>query len=251
MNFALCLLVLSLFSGFIYLLDVLFWAKKRTAEQAPNKIIEYARSFFPVFITVLLLRSFLIEPFRIPSGSLEPTLLVGDFLAVNKFTYGLRLPVWDKKIIALNNPKVGDIVVFRWPPNPSYDYIKRVVGAPGDQVSYHHKMLTINGHEATQTFQRYTTDPSSGQAVVLYQENLQGVVHDVFVKSDMPAIDFDVTVPKGHYLMMGDNRDDSADSRFWGFVADEYVRGKAFVIWMSWDSKRDRVRWNRLFKLIH
>ena len=145
MNFAFWLVVLSALSGSIYLLDVLFWAPKRHDEQKPTRLIEYSRSFFPVFIIVLLLRSFLVEPFRIPSGSLEPTLLVGDFLAVNKFAYGLRIPVLEKKVISISNPKKGEIAVFRWPPNPTYDYIKRVIGVPGDKVVYHNKVLTING----------------------------------------------------------------------------------------------------------
>jgi signal peptidase I len=161
MNFALILVVLSALSGFIYLLDWLFWEKKRSADQKPGKIVEYSRSFFPVFLIVLLLRSFLIEPFRIPSGSLEPTLLVGDFVAVNKFAYGLRLPVLENKIVPLALPKTGEIAVFRWPPEPSYDYIKRVIGVPGDKVSYHNKKLTINGKEAKQTFVEYTMDESS------------------------------------------------------------------------------------------
>ena len=117
----------------------IFWSKKRNPGQAPTRLIEYSRSFFPVFFIVLLLRSFLIEPFRIPSGSLEPTLLVGDFLAVNKFAYGLRLPVWEKKIIPIANPKTGEIAVFRWPPDPTYDYIKRVIGVPGDKIAYHNR----------------------------------------------------------------------------------------------------------------
>ena len=251
MNFAFWLVVLSFASGLIYLLDVLFWAKKRSPQQKPSRLIEYSRSFFPVFIIVLLLRSFLLEPFRIPSGSLEPTLLVGDFVAVNKFIYGLRLPVWEKKILAITNPKGGDIAVFRWPPDPSFDYIKRVIGTPGDKVVYHDKVLTINGQEMKQTFVQYTTDESSGKAVAKYQENLNGVVHDIYVRQDVPAVDFEVEVPPGNYFMMGDNRDDSADSRFWGFVSDEYLRGKAFLVWMSWTSKTDMVRWSSLGHLIH
>lgn len=251
MNFAFWLVVLSAVSGFVYLLDVLFWAKKRTPEQKPNRLIEYSRSFFPIFFIVLLLRSFLVEPFRIPSGSLEPTLLVGDFLAVNKFAYGIRLPVVEKKIIPLSTPKNGDIAVFRWPPNPSYDYIKRVIGVPGDHIVYHNKKLTINGEEMKQTFQEYTTDESSGKAVAKYQEQLNGIVHDIYVRPDVPAVDFDVHVPKGQYFMMGDNRDDSADSRFWGFVDDRYLRGKAFVVWMSWNGKTDMIRWSKIGHLIH
>ena len=158
MNFALILLLLTLASGLIFLLDVVFFAKKRTSQQKMPRLIEYSRSFFPVFLIVLLLRSFLVEPFRIPSGSLEPTLLVGDFVAVNKFSYGLRLPVWEKKAIAIANPKRGEIAVFRWPPDPSYDYIKRVVGVPGDKISYQNKVLTINGEEMKQHFVEYTVD---------------------------------------------------------------------------------------------
>ena len=251
MNFALILVLLSAISGFIYLLDVIFWAKKRKKDQAPNKIIEYSRSFFPVFFIVLILRSFLIEPFRIPSGSLEPTLLVGDFVAVNKFAYGLRLPVVEKKIIPIANPKTGEIAVFRWPPDPSYDFIKRVIGVPGDKISYHNKVLTINGQEAKQEFIEYTVDESSGNAVAKYRENLNGVQHDIFIRADMPAVDFDLVVPDGNYFMMGDNREDSADSRFWGFVPDNYLRGKAFLVWMSWNSKDYMVRWSKIGRLIH
>lgn len=251
MNFALILLVLSGVSGFFYLLDLLFWERKRKPGQKPVKIIEYSRSFFPVFCIVLLLRSFLIEPFRIPSGSLEPTLLVGDFVAVSKFSYGLRLPVWDKEIIPVDNPKTGEIAVFRWPPSPNYDYIKRVIGVPGDRVGYHNKKLTINGKEAKQTFVEYTTDESSGKAVARYQENLNGVTHDIFIRADVPAIDFDIVVPEGNYFMMGDNRDDSADSRFWGFVPTDYLRGKAFLVWMSWNGKADNLRWSKIGRFIH
>ncbi|KTD18439.1 signal peptidase I [Legionella jordanis] len=251
MNFALLLVILSLVSGVIYLLDILYFARRRKPDEKPGRIIEYSRSFFPVFILVLLLRSFLIEPFRIPSGSLEPTLLVGDFVAVNKFAYGLRLPVLETKILPISDPKVGDVAVFRWPPDPSYDYIKRVVGIPGDKVTYHNKVLSINGKEMKQTFVEYTTDESSGRAVAKYRENLNGVEHNIFVRPDVPAEDFDVVVPEGHYFMMGDNRDDSADSRFWGFTPESYLRGKAFLVWMSWNGKTDSVRWSKLGRPIH
>ncbi len=251
MNFALLLVVLSALTGLICILDNLFWRKKRAQEQHPSKIIEYSRSFFPVFFIVLLLRSFLFEPFRIPSGSLEPTLLVGDFLAVNKFSYGLRLPVLDKKMIPIATPKKGEIAVFRWPPNPTYDYIKRVIGVPGDHVVYHNKVLTINDIKMKQTFIEYTTDESSGHAVAKYQENLNGIKHDIYIRTDVDAVDFDVIVPKGNYFMMGDNRDDSADSRFWGFVPDDHLRGRASLVWMSWDSKTASIRWKRLGTIIH
>lgn len=250
MNFALILVILSAVSGFIYMLDVAFWAKKRGPNQKPGRIIEYSRSFFPVFFIVLLLRSFLVEPFRIPSGSLEPTLLVGDFVAVNKFAYGLKLPVLEKQIIPISNPKTGEIAVFRWPPEPSYDYIKRVIGVPGDKISYHNKVLTINGQVAKQTFVGYTMDESSGKAVAQYKENLNGIEHDIFINAKTPAFDFDVEVPEGNYFMMGDNRDDSADSRFWGYVPASYLRGKAFLVWMSWNGKADTIRWSKLGTLI-
>ena len=251
MNFALILLILSAVSGLITLLDVLFFARRRTTAQRMPKIIEYSRSFFPVFFAVLLFRSFLIEPFRIPSSSLEPTLLVGDFVAVNKFAYGFRLPVWEKKIIPTASPKKGEVAVFRWPPDPSFDYIKRVIGTPGDTISYHDKKLTINGKPAMQTFIEYSTDESSGRAVAKYQEDLNGVVHAIYVRPDISGTDFDVVVPAHAYFMMGDNRDDSADSRYWGFVSDEYLRGKAFMVWMSWDGKQDTIRWDHLGRLIH
>jgi signal peptidase I len=251
MNFALILVILSFVSGFFYLLDIVFWAKKRPAGQKPGWVVEYSRSFFPVFFLVLLLRSFLIEPFRIPSGSLEPTLLVGDFVAVNKFAYGLRLPVLEQKMIPISNPKTGEIAVFRWPPEPKFDYIKRVIGTPGDKIGYHNKVLTVNGKQAKQSFIEYTMDESSGKPVAKYQEELNGVVHDIFIRNDMPPVDFDVVVPEGNYFMMGDNRDDSADSRFWGFVPDGNLRGKAFLVWMSWNGNTDNLRWSKIGRLIH
>lgn len=250
MNFALVLVLLTFSTGIIYLIDALFWAKNRSIQDKPAKLIEFSRSFFPVFLIVLLLRSFLVEPFRIPSGSLEPTLLVGDFVAVNKFAYGIRLPVIEKKIIPISNPKTGEVAVFRWPPNPSYDYIKRVIGEPGDHVVYRNKVLTINGVEMKQDFIQYTLDENSGAQVAKYREHLNGVEHDIFVRPDVPAVDFDIKVPSGYYFMMGDNRDDSADSRFWGFVPDDHLRGKAFLVWMSWNSHTSMVRWSKLGSII-
>lgn len=250
MNFALMLVVLSAITGLGYLLDVLFFAKRRVKGAKPGKILEFCRSFFPVFFIVLLLRSFIIEPFRIPSGSLEPTLNVGDFVAVSKFSYGLRLPVLEDKIMPVALPKNGQIAVFRWPPNPSYDYIKRVIGVPGDTVEYINKVLFINGKKAEQTFVEYTTDESSGRAVAKYKENLLGTIHDIYVNTNIPAFDFKVTVPEGQYFMMGDNRDDSADSRYWGFVGEEYLRGRGVLVWMSWNSKVSAVRWSRIGTII-
>jgi signal peptidase I len=250
MNFALILLVLTLITGFISLLDIIYFQKKRK-HLPPGKLIEQCRSFFPVFLTVLLLRSFLIEPFRIPSGSLEPTLRVGDFVAVNKFAYGIRLPVWEKKIIPINEPKLGDIAVFRWPPDPHFDYIKRVIGTPGSVIEYHHKVLTVNGVVAKQKFIGYTTDESSGHVVAEYEEQLGNVKHRIYIRPESNAPDFKITVPAHQYFMMGDNRDDSADSRYWGFVDDEHLRGRAFLTWMSWNSQTGSVRWSRIGKTIN
>lgn len=251
MNFALLLVILAFVTGIIAFIDWCWLSRKNYAYPLVlRKITEFSHSFFPVFFIVLLLRSFLIEPFRIPSGSLEPTLLVGDFLAVNKFAYGFRLPVLEKKIIPVANPVAGEIAVFRWPPNPAFDYVKRVIGVPGDTVKYHNKVLSINGEEMKQTFMEYTTDESSGKAVAKYMENLQGISHAIYINPDIPAEDFEIKVPQDYYFMMGDNRDDSADSRYWGFVKDEYFRGKAMLIWMSWNSQLDSIRWSRLGKLI-
>lgn len=248
-SFAGLLVLLTFGTGIIYLIDVLYWSKKRPVDKKPSLFISDSRSFFPVFLAVLLLRSFLVEPFRIPSGSLEPTLQVGDFVAVNKFAYGLRLPVLEEKIVSIAKPKKGEVAVFRWPPDPSFDYIKRVVGVGGDKISYHNKVLTINGKKQEQNFIEHTIDESSGAMVAKYEENLNGVSHFIFIREDTPAFDFDITVPEGQYFMMGDNRDDSADSRYWGFVKDSYLRGRAFFVWFSWNSKAffpNFIRWSQL-----
>ena len=251
MDFPLLLVILTALSGLLMLVDKYFWAKNRDASAEEPKIVEHARAFFPIFLIVLLLRSFLIEPFRIPSGSLEPTLQVGDFVAVNKFAYGLHLPVLETRILPISNPKAGNIAVFRWPPNPSFNYIKRVVGVPGDAISYHNKQLTINGKLMPQKFIEYTVDESSGKAVAKYQEDLNGAIHDIYINPKERPIDFEVTVPKGHYFMLGDNRDDSADSRYWGFLPEENLRGRAFLVWMSWNGKTHMPRWENIGHVLH
>lgn len=267
-NFELILFYATLICGVIALVDMIFWMparKRRHAQVAANVenppemklplIIDYARSFFPVLLIVFLLRSFLYEPFRIPTGSLEPTLLVGDFILVNKFDYGVRLPVLHKLIIANGEPKRGDIMVFRWPPNPSVDFIKRVIGLPGDRISYVDKVLTVNGEKIPQEFEKNATDrDDSGNTfnVVQKQEDFFGIKHAIFQKPNDAAFDFhDIEVPKGMYFVMGDNRDNSADSRFWGFVPEENIVGKATAIWMSWNSADHDVRWNRIGNKIH
>lgn len=264
-NFPLILVLLVFVSGMIILLDKFWLAKRRKtiAEQLQQQghyeqaetaakssvLVEYSRSFFPIFLIVLVLRSFLFEPFRIPSGSLEPTLLVGDFVVVNKYQYGLRLPVINKKIIEISEPKVGEIAVFRWPIDPTQDYIKRVIGKSGDTISYKNKVLTINGKEVPQTLVGHASDrDAQGRlwTVEKRREMINGVEHNIFVRPDVPAHDFEVTVPQGMFFMMGDNRDDSADSRHWGFVPEKALIGRAARVWLSWNSVNDSVRWNRI-----
>lgn len=212
-------------------------------------LVEYARSFFPIILVVLLLRSFLMEPFRIPSGSMMPTLLVGDFILVNKYTYGIRLPVVDKKIIEIGEPRRGDIVVFRYPKDRSVDYIKRVIGLPGDRIGYFQKQLYVNGKPVEQQSKGSYTGVGAGLSMTGADwrvEQLDSLAHDILVVPNQPSIEGEVQVPAGHYFVMGDNRDNSNDSRFWGFVPEQNLVGKAFMIWMSWDSANGGIGWNRI-----
>lgn len=250
MNFALILFVAIIVTGLISLLEVSYLRNKRPQGQHPNWLIKEALSFFPILIIVLCLRSFLIEPFRIPSSSLEPTLQIGDFVAVNKFIYGIRLPILEKKIIEISKPKIGDIVVFRWPPNPKFDYIKRVIGLPGDKVTYENKELRVNGKKFNLT--SIPVGPENTNPYIHeFIESLPQFKHHIYQRNNVEPYNFNITVPKNHYFVMGDNRDDSADSRYWGFVPDEFLRGKAFGIWMSWDAKHYRVRFHRIGQAIH
>jgi signal peptidase I len=213
--------------------------------------IEYCVSFFPVILFVFALRSFVVEPFRIPSGSMLPTLESGDLILVNKFQYGVRLPVIDRKIIELGSPSRGDVMVFRYPVDPSVDYIKRVVGIPGDVVQYQDKVLTINGQPVPQVRDGDYFEPDRSAYVGRYIEKLGAREHEILLNKQvsqnfMPISNYPYrencdylgngvrcTVPQGHYFMMGDNRDNSLDSRYWGFVPDEYIVGRAFFIWMN------------------
>ena len=240
------LAIASLVSGVVWLAYRL--VKGKSTEKLPTTI-EYARSFFPIFLIVLLLRAFLVEPFRIPSGSMMPTLLVGDFILVNKFTYGIRMPVTKTKLIEIGEPDRGDIVVFRWPVNPRLDYIKRVVGLPGDRIRYQNKKLFINGKPMRIEIDGQYQPEGSGMRALGFvegREQLGDVEHDVLINpiaADFsPSCRFlghrEVTVPEGHYLMVGDNRDDSNDGRCWGFVPEENLVGKAFFVWLSWDWQR-------------
>lgn len=253
MNFALILLVCTAVTGVIWLLDKCYFAALRKGAQKRPKWAEQLGSFFPVFLFVLVLRSFIVEPFRIPSSSLEPTLLVGDFILVNKFAYGLRFPVLEKKFLSVGEPKRGDIVVLRWPPNEKFDFIKRVIGLPGDTISYHNKVLTINGVQAKQRFDSYTSildEQGKLLNVEKKEEQLGDVKHNIYVVTKEKPFDFDIKVPEGNYFVMGDNRDNSSDSRYWGFVPEENLRGKAFLVWMSWDNVLKKLRWPRIGTVI-
>jgi signal peptidase I len=255
MDFATILTLAVLITGLIWAVDALFFAGRRRsrltalraqgAEETQLKravhgpvIVEYARTFFPVLMVVLLVRSFLVEPFRIPSGSMMPTLLVGDFILVNKFAYGLRLPVLNTRFVEIGSPQRGDVVVFRYPENPSVDYIKRVVGLPGDQVAYFNKTLYVNGQrveqQPLQAYQGPQSEMVPGALVRL--EALQDAEHEIMVQPWKPSLEGEFTVPAGQYFVMGDNRDNSNDSRYWGTVPEDHLVGRAFLIWMNWNA---------------
>jgi signal peptidase I len=256
MNFALILFLLTALTGVVWLADRLFFASRR-APGAPEPVwVEYSKSFFPVLLVVFVLRSFLAEPFKIPSSSMRPTLEVGDFILVNKFIYGIRLPIIEQKIIPVSDPKRGDVVVFRYPLNPSQDFIKRLIGLPGDTVEYRDKTLTVNGKiwpqkddgsysyleglrfETLERRREVTdADPSrmhtigvNAQAQPVYPSNVRPFPGRE--NCDYNERGFKCRVPAGHYFLMGDNSD---DSRYWGFVPDDHLRGRAFFIWFNWD----------------
>lgn len=268
-NFPLILVVAVAVCGALALIDLLLLAPKRRAAiaayegqvgepdahvlQRLNKeplLVEYGKSFFPVLAIVLVLRSFLLEPFQIPSGSMKPTLEVGDFILVNKFAYGIRLPVVDTKIIEVGIPQRGDVMVFRYPSNPSINYIKRVVGLPGDRVSYTmDKRLLVNGQSVAEEF--LGEEPGSLGRTLVYKEKLGDIEHMIRKQLNRNVRGGDEwVVPEGHYFMMGDNRDDSNDSRYWndaaipkelwGMVPDQNIVGKAFAVWMSWPDPKAR-----------
>lgn len=258
-NFEAWLVIATLVTGVFWLLDKLFWAPRRKAaaeragaSQEANWALEFCRSFFPVIFFVLILRSFIVEPFRIPSGSMVPTLLVGDFILVNKFDYGLRLPVIHTKILGIHEPERGDVMVFRWPPDPSVDFIKRVVGLPGDVITYRDKQLSVNGEPVP----RKLLHSYSGEGVPLsesateFEEMLGPANHLILQVNDRKSSDISVKVPPGKYFVMGDNRDNSLDSRVWGFVPEKNIVGKAFLVWMSVDTSEWSLRLHRLGSLI-
>jgi len=280
-NFALILFILLLITGVIWGLDVAVWRRRRRQRVAdvmahydaiaagPAEVIaqereraleearhvpwwiEYGVSFFPVILFVFVLRSFVVEPFRIPSGSMLPTLQSGDLILVKKYSYGIRLPVIDRKVIETGQPERGDVVVFRYPVEPEVDYIKRVVGLPGDEVAYLDKRLFVNGQEVKHERADEYFEPDRMLYTTRYKEHLGDVDHSILLDERNyqalgPITNFPFrdqceyarngvrcTVPEGHYFVMGDNRDNSQDSRYWGFVPDQNIVGKAFFIWMN------------------
>ncbi len=276
-DFPAFLVLASAVTGGIWLVDALVFAPRRRALAATDRpavpgpavgrepiLVEYARSFFPVILIVLLLRSFVVEPFRIPSNSMMPTLLTGDFILVNKFAYGLRLPVLSTKFFPIGEPRQGDVVVFKYPQDGKTDYIKRIVGVPGDEVFYRDKTIYLNGKPQGQVALGRYTGVASGAGMTGAREaveTLDGVEHHTLVRQGLPDLppgcrvlaQGPVKVQSGHYFVMGDNRDNSNDSRCWGFVPEKNLVGKAFAIWMHWDGERDGfppIAWGRLGNLI-
>ena len=273
LDFPAFLVLASALSGGIWLIDAVLFAPRRrradaaallkdaTAQQLAHEpvIVEYARSFFPVIFAVLILRSFLIEPFRIPSNSMMPTLLTGDFILVNKFSYGLRLPMLNYKVVEIGKPKRGDVVVFKYPENPKIDYIKRVVGLPGDEINYRNKTILVNGEAVGQLPVGSFSGEGSGIEMTGARESLEhlgDIDHSILTRPDAPNLPFGcqklalgpIVVPPNQYFVMGDNRDNSNDSRCWGFVPEDHFVGKAFAIWRHWHMARDGlpVVWSRL-----
>ncbi|MFK8011022.1 MAG: signal peptidase I [Marinicellaceae bacterium] len=221
----------------------IYFRKSKAKENFGVRATESIGSFFPVLLFVLVIRTFVFEPFRIPSSSMMPTLLTGDFIYVNKFSYGFKLPVLHDTIIEVGKPKRGDIVVFRFPADQSIDYIKRVVGIPGDKISYdtRKKQLYLNGklveQELVGSYQGLMDDIDVDKFAIEKTETIDGVNHQMFTINNRrggPSKFIDVTVPEGSYFTLGDNRDNSADSRAWGFVPERNLVGRAVFIWMHW-----------------
>jgi signal peptidase I len=263
LDFSFYLFVGVAFTGFVWALDSLLLAPKRKQPVQVNNatvkgvainpgrkepvIVEYSKSFFPVLLIVFLLRGFIVEPFRIPSGSMLPSLYIGDFILVNKFAYGVRIPVINHKVVELGEPQRGDVVVFRYPRDPSLDYIKRVVGLPGDHIAYYAKVLYVNSKPIQRDFVGQYDGPGETQANE-YLEKIFDVEHKLLLKPGRPNnLEGEYIVPEGMYFVMGDNRDNSNDSRVWGPVPERNLVGKAFMIWMHWS---DSIRWNRIGDMI-
>lgn len=260
-NFPVTLTLLTFITGLIVLADVLFWVKKRkTSAATPGTLVRNSREFFPVLLLVWVIRSFIMQPYHVPSGSLEPTIVPGDFIAVKQYAYGLRFPIGNFTLVKTGTPKTGDIVLFYNPVNPQLVFIKRLIGVPGDHVIYKNKVLYINGIEAKQQMLGMTQDQEPGQPpVTVYrlEEDLMGVKHQIYLQPTGGETDnFDFIVPEGAYFMMGDNRDDSDDSRSgFGsgtltFVPEHYIIGRAWITLLGWNADTYHLSWNRTGKTI-
>lgn len=264
LDFAFVLVVLTGITGIVWLIDSLLFRQRRkdkAAQKGPEPArepvaVEYSRSLFPVLLIVLLFRSFAFEPFKIPSGSMIPTLLIGDFIVVNKFTYGLRLPVLNRKIVSIGEPERGDVVVFRYPVDPGINFIKRVIGLPGDTISYRNKQLFVNGEQVKSTVQGHfkTTDVKCStprKDAVRQVEDIGKEGHEILVHTSALGRNGQWVVPQAHYFMMGDNRDRSNDSREWGFVPEQNLVGQAVGIWLNFDFEKGCADWSRVGDGIH
>jgi len=257
MNYSLILAGLMLLSGLLWALYFV-WLKLDPAAEQKSMLrwLGTLGSLFPVLFIVVFVRSFVFEPFKIPSGSMMPTLLIGDFIVVNKHSYGLRLPGTNTKIMELGEPERGDVMVFRFPDDPNVNYIKRVIGLPGDEVTYRNKTLFVNGEPMPQRQvgmwigEGRNRNPS-GRRPQLFEEDLGEVTHQVVIYPDRSDLQTGTwTVPAGSFFVMGDNRDQSLDSRSWGFVPEENLVGKATRIWMHWDCSIGCVGWDRIGQAI-
>ncbi len=264
LDFAFVLVLLTAVTGIVWLIDSLFFRQRRkdkAAQKGPEPArepvaVEYSRSLFPVLLIVLLFRSFAFEPFKIPSGSMIPTLLIGDFIVVNKFAYGLRLPVLNSKIISIGEPERGEVVVFRYPVDPGINFIKRVIGLPGDTISYRNKHLYVNGEQVKSTDQGQfkTTEVKCStprKDAVRQYEDMGKDGHELLVHTLVRGRNGQWVVPEGHYFMMGDNRDRSNDSREWGFVPERNLVGHAVGIWLNFDFEKGCADWSRVGDAIH
>lgn len=228
-------------------------ASGKDARERDPWFIELCISFFPILLIVLVLRSFIAEPFRIPSGSMMPTLLHGDFILVNKFSYGVRLPVLHTKILDTGAPQRGDVAVFRFPSDPSADYIKRIIGLPGDFIEYRNKTVYINHRPMSQAETGVYHGEGANSVmngIPMYSEDLQVLEHDVLVRDPRRNRPIAEQVPEDHYFVMGDNRDHSSDSRSWGFVPEKNLVGRAFLVWMNWDYDGKKFNFERIGKKI-
>lgn len=259
--FELVLLTLTIGFGIIIVCDKKIWAPKRAGNQkvdAKGKpilpfAVDYARSLFPIFLIVLIIRAFLVDLFVIPSGSMLPTLQIGDFIWVNKYHYGLRLPLFHTLIYPNQSPKAGDVIVFHFPVDSRLNFIKRVIGEPGDKVQYYNKQLMINGKsipEENIQFKSFLNATNEKVAVTQLNETINNINHLVYRRDTPMELPLIWTVPADTYFVMGDNRDDSEDSRFWGFVPKENIVGKAFLVILSWNKHEKSIRRERLFKKI-